>query len=163
MAEAMENTTPKMWPAGRPGYFMRMAREPDIEPLMKLLAAMAKENMPLPYDLDDIRVGVTSAISNGLSFVVVKGEDIVAGVALQMGSSWFNKKYEYLGDLYLYVHPKHRSYPIAAAMVENCKAAAKVVGVPLFLGIMSAKDPIRKLKFMERHMKPLGGYFISGV
>ena len=158
---AIAKAVPNMTLTPFKGVAIRFATDADVDGIMWNLGFMARENSPLTVNMGKVRRAVVESISNSAAFVVEKGGKIVGCCSLFLSDMWYADQ-QVLTDYFFFVHPAHRDYRIAKCLLDECKQAAKVIGVPLVIGVMVKKDPIRKLKFFQRHMTPLGGFFISG-
>lgn len=147
-------------------FTIRLMTAGDIPEVMGLLRIMGEENSPLPVDYAKVQRHAEGSIADGTAFVAEKiGKNgkgkVVACCALFESEVWYSN-IKCLSDYFFFVHPRHRTYRLSKRMLDAAKRAADVVNLPLVMGVMVTNEPLRKFKFFERQMTPLGGFFIYG-
>jgi N-acetylglutamate synthase-like GNAT family acetyltransferase len=158
---AVKTEIPNMVLRPAPGVVIRFATPKDKDGIMSNLQTMGIENAYVPVNFGKVRRKVDECINNFTAFVVEKEGRIVGAAGLFVSDQLWFSDVAVLSDYFFFVHPKHRDFRIANALLTECEKAARVLGVPLVIGVMSKKDAIRKSGFFARRMKPIGGFFIS--
>jgi hypothetical protein len=133
---------------------IRVATPEDAPGIMDLLRQMHAENGLEP--LDEAKVGefVGQAIARRLAMAGVIGEPgrLEAAIGLFVGSWWYSSAL-HLEDRWNFVHPDHRvGTSHAANLIAFAKRSAQQMGIPLLMGITSAKRTAGKVRLYERQM-----------
>lgn len=137
----------------------RAAALGDLGQVMALLIWMGRENAAFSQNVEKATGCIADSIARGLTIVVEKDGAVIGCCALTKGAVWYSDD-ECLSDFAFYLHPEHRTFSAAKALVAHCKALADQLGVPLSLGVHSVADAERKLALFGRMMKLVGGFFI---
>ena len=154
------NAIPNMILQATPEAIIRFARPADKDQIMANLRVMGLENSYVSVNYGKVRKVVDQCLEDCSVFVVEKNGKVVGAAGLYLSQFWCSDQ-DILGAYFFFVHPAHREYRIANALLTECERAAKSIGVPLVIGVMSKKDALRKYGFFARRMKPAGGLFVT--
>lgn len=151
--------------APRHSPIFRRATIEDVTPLYDLLITMHAENAFFSYNSVKVYERIQDCVLNG--YVVVALSDgsehgeIIGSIGLAPTSHWYSDD-RYLEDFWTYVRPDKRNSHVAIKLLKHVIGVAKHLGLPLQIGVLSAKDTEAKNRLFARYMTPVGGIFIWG-
>jgi len=146
---------------------IRLGTTEDMDEIMQLAAAAAKENGLLEANPELLVRAVWPKLNlqTGLIGCIGKpGGKIEGMVVLQIGKLFYSNE-TCLEELVLYVHPDYRNAKGGRAhkLVEFSKSSAEKLGLPLLIGVLSSAKTEQKCKLYERVLGPASGkYWIHG-
>lgn len=139
---------------------MRAAEISDLDAIWKLLVQMHAEIGVLSLDEPTALETVRAIVESGSALVSTDDAGtIVASLGLVYGQPCWYSTDQGLVDRWFYVHPDHRGNAHAQNLIVTAKKMARIARVPLFVGVSSTKKPVKKMLFLEKYMKPFGGFF----
>lgn len=116
-----------------------------------------------PLNIDRAALSICWAIGLGLVLVVEDGGELIGSACLRI-MRWDHADASYLSDMWVYLRPGKRNYPIFVRLCDAMKYEAEIRGMPLLVGIMRADDVDRKqLLYQRQGFKPLGWYLTWGM
>lgn len=134
----------------------------ELLALYTLLSGMhAEAGLGFPA-IDPVRVmaGFHRCFETGGVWVVEEDGKIVGAIGLYLNQYWFSAE-PYLADMFYYVAPEARTSKAAKALLNEAKAFAAEVKLPLLIGILNANDLERKDIFMKRAgFKRAGAFYV---
>ena len=140
---------------------VRCAVPEDYPQIIAMSEDLHEENGHMPIDYDVAEAAIIQAINKKQSVIGIIGPvgDIQGIVFLRFASFWYSRGV-FLEELFLYVPPQYRKTGNAKALLTYAKDAAKRLGVPLMIGVLSSARTKAKLRLYEKHLgTPMGGYF----
>lgn len=139
---------------------MRVADDSDLQAILQLVHEMQQEIGVLTFDEPKARETIRAVIASRQCLVSTDhAGHIVASLGLIYGPpAWFSSD-DGLVDRWFYVHPDNRGESHAQEMILTAKKMARIAGVTLWIGISSTKKTVKKMLFLEKYMKPFGGFF----
>jgi len=146
---------------------IRLATTADMDEVMQLAAAAAKENGLLEANPELLVRAVWPKLNlqTGLIGCIGKPSGKIEGmVVLQIGKLFYSNEI-CLEELVLYVHPDYRNARAAVhiSWSSSAKAPAEKLGLPLLIGVLSSAKTEQKCKLYERVLGPASGkYWIHG-
>ena len=139
---------------------MRVAEAGDLQEVFDLLKGMYDEIGVLPLDEPKALETIRAVIEDRQCLVCTSDTgQIVASLGLVYGQPcWYSSHYG-LVDRWFFVHPEHRGAPHAENMILTAKKMARIADVTLWVGVSSTKKTVKKMLFLEKYMRPFGGFF----
>ncbi len=156
----MVSLDPAMMGTNAASVITRVATFDDLGQVMALLIWMGRENAAFSQNVEKATRYIADSISKGLTIVVIDDGKVVGCCALARGSSVWYSDDEILGDYAFYLHPDHRTFKAAKALVNHCKMLSDLSGVPLALGVHSTVDADRKMALFDRMLTRVGAAYI---
>jgi hypothetical protein len=144
---------------------IRIGTPEDLDGCMELALMACRENgfvNPNPRKmLEDFWQALN--MENGLVGLIGKeGEKIEGGILLRIGTMWYSDE-PVLEEKAIFIHPDYRSARGGRArrLCEFSKQAAKSLGVPLIIGVLSNQRTEAKVRLYERQFgRPTGAFFL---
>lgn len=146
---------------------IRLGTTADMDQIMKLATAAAKENGLLEASPELLVRAIWPKLNlqTGLIGCIGRPDGIIEGmVVLQVGKLFYSDE-TCLEELVLYVHPDYRSALGSRAhkLIQFSKSSAEKLGIPLLIGVLSSSQTEHKRKLYERVLgPPSGNYWIYG-
>ncbi len=143
----------------------RLATRDDEVELLALCHELHRENGLQKMDDDMVREMLWRAFDRKGGVVgVIEGEDgIEAAICLLITSIWYSKDH-HLVELFAFVRRPFRKSNHATALVEWADKAAKTLGIPLIVGILSNEKLEAKTRLYKRVLGvPSGVLFVRGA
>jgi len=150
---------------------MRIAEPDDTQAIMYLLKTYYSEmalNHP-PIDKGDCMEWILRTIRYGGSSVAILKDRVVGSVGCAPYEFNYNRRFKYIMNEWLTVHPKYRNLGIANKLIAHCKSISdkksELVGerIPFMFSISSGKDK-RLDRFVEMNgFDYAGGLFTYGM
>jgi len=146
----------------RPEPVVRYAMPEDYPQIIAMSEALHEENGHQSIDYPTAEAAIMDAINRNRAVIGIIGPvgDIQGIVFLRFASFWYSSDV-FLEELFLYVPPQYRKGTgHARALLTFARGAAKRLGLPLLIGVLSNERTKAKLNLYERHLgAPVGGYF----
>jgi hypothetical protein len=144
---------------------IRIGTPDDLDGCMELALMACRENGfvdPNPRKmLEDFWQALN--MEHGLVGLIGKeGEKIEGGILLRIGTMWYSDE-PVLEEKAIFIHPDYRSAKGGRArrLCEFSKQAAKSLGVPLIIGVLSNQRTEAKVRLYERQFgRPTGAFFL---
>lgn len=144
---------------------IRIGTPDDLDGCMELALMACRENgfvNPNPRKmLEDFWQALN--MEHGLVGLIGKeGEKIEGGILLRIGTMWYSDE-PVLEEKAIFIHPDFRSVKGGRArrLCEFSKQAAKSLGVPLIIGVLSNHRTEAKVRLYERQFgRPTGAFFL---
>jgi GNAT superfamily N-acetyltransferase len=144
---------------------IRIGTPEDLDGCMELALMACRENgfvNPNPQKmLQDFWAALN--MEQGLVALIGKeGEKIEGGILLRIGTMWYSDE-PVLEEKAIFIHPDYRSARGGRArrLCEFSKQAAKSLGVPLIIGVLSNQRTEAKVRLYERQFgRPTGAFFL---
>jgi GNAT superfamily N-acetyltransferase len=159
--------------AEQPKFSVRPAMPRDVSALLALLArfhAEASEALAWP-PISELHLmhAVANVLTNGRALLALQDGRLVGSLGLRI-DSFFWSGTPYVGDVWFYVLPGARSFPLFKALLEAAQGWAKGLGgdkpglVPLMFGTVNA-DEIERLDELYRKVgfSRIGGMYVMGL
>lgn len=149
---------------------VRLAQPSDEDALVAMLHLMHGENGFSPLSEKKVRAiikrGTTPPLPHEIKPIIGIIDDengnIVGSVCLTAGVWWYSDDTNWhLEDLWLFVHPDHRSLKenLSAPLIQFAKWAADGVGLPLLLGILTNSRVEAKTRLYSKQIPWKGALF----
>ncbi len=133
---------------------------------MNLARSLYDENGMLPLSERKVRGFIAKAIAGQMAIIYVIGEpdDLYGCIGLEIGQTVYSDEWLVI-EHFNFVAPNHRNPPGAAkALIEQAKATAVTLGIPLLTGIVSNHRTEGKVRLYERMLPYAGAFFLyNGV
>jgi GNAT superfamily N-acetyltransferase len=144
---------------------IRIGTPEDLDGCMELALMACRENgfvNPNPRKmLEDFWQALN--MENGLvGLIGPEGGKIEGGILLRIGTMWYSDE-PVLEEKAIFIHPDYRSAKGGRArrLCEFSKQAAKSLGVPLIIGVLSNQRTEAKVRLYERQFgRPTGAFFL---
>ena len=141
---------------------VRYAVPDDYPQIIGMSEELHKENGHMNIDYDVAEAAIIEAINRNRAIIGIIGPvgDIQGIVFMRFASFWYSRDV-FLEEIFLHVPVKYRKGTgNARALLTFAKSAAKRLGLPLLIGVLSNHRTKAKLKLYEKHLgAPVGGYF----
>lgn len=125
----------------------------------KLLGLMHDENGIGDWSTERVKHAIANTINSGQVMLIHDGPVPIGTYGLQVQDWWYSKD-RFVGDLWFYIHPDHRSLRIFRAMVSMARSYARGLDLPLLMGVVSLERPLAKTRLYRRFGRPVGGMFL---
>lgn len=142
---------------------IRIGTPDDLDACMELAMLSCKENgivKPTPKKmLEDFWHALN--MENGLvGLIGEEGGKIEGGILLRIGTMWYSDD-PVLEEKALFIHPdyRHAKGGRARRLCDFSKQAAKSLGIPLIIGVLSNHRTEAKVRLYERQFGPPTGAF----
>jgi len=139
---------------------MRVAEIADLDDIWALLKTMHSEigvlNLDEPKALETVRAVIES---RACLLSTNDSGQIVASLGLVYGQPCWYSSDQGLVDRWFFVHPDHRGGNHASDLIVTAKKMARIANTTLWVGVSSTKKTVKKMLFLEKYMKPFGGFF----
>lgn len=141
---------------------VRGATPADEPELLRLLRLMWAEGGMFPLDEDCVRDIFARAFNKDGGLIGVIGEigNLRAALYLLITRQWYTTHF-HIEDIFNFVDPAHRSSSYADALIRFAQHSADSLGIPLFLGVLSNKRTLEKVRLYRRRLgMPVGAVFV---
>ncbi len=135
----------------------RSATSEDTQGILNLLRLMEKETALAPANWGK----VVHIIDHCDKIFIYELHGIIVGAHALCIREWWWSDHKMIGDIFLYVHPDHRTSQVANKLLRCSKNWAKQKGLPLVIAPFTVKDTARKNKLFSRGMKPIGEFYLQ--
>jgi hypothetical protein len=137
----------------------------DAEPMMILLREMHAENGLAPLDEQKVRNTLMRGLTGDGAIVgIIRSDGIIAASVGLFISRWWYSEASHVEDLWSFVSENYRKSEYAKNLLVWSKHAAKVLGQPLLMGVLSSERTQAKIKLYQRQLgAPVGALFSVGV
>lgn len=139
----------------------RVADLRDYQAIRELCLMLNKENAsaPLRHDRLDALLGSVLRHNGGIIVVSEEGGKIVGCACLMLDQWDYSLSWHYT-EIWVFVHPEHRTSGHAEKLLHFCKWWAEQTGIPVTVGITSRVRTKAKMRLYSRYMRPLETFFI---
>lgn len=148
----------------KPDPVVRYAEPADYPQIIALGEELHEENGHSAIDYDIAEAAIMEAINRKRALIGLIGPvGGIEGIVFLRFASFWNSSDVFLEELFLYVPPEFRKTANAKTLLLFADNAAKQLGLPLMIGVLSNHRTKAKLKLYEKHLgQPVGGYFFVG-
>lgn len=141
---------------------VRSAGPSDTPAVLELLEAMHAENGMAALNREKVRALVERLIGgDGLVLIAERGGTALGTVGLEPARWWYSDEW-FLKDWWTFVAPEGRRTRAAVMLIRAADRTARRAGLPLLMGVLSPKEPERKMRLFGRLLEPVGGMFRGG-
>jgi GNAT superfamily N-acetyltransferase len=158
---------------GKKGMFLdegparapRLGGPSDVDRMMQLTMTASDENSFVQPSPRKILEDVWPALHRERGMVWIIGPDegpLEAAALLRITELWYSEDLV-LEERGIYVHPhyRHKKGRRAHLLMDACEGAARVLGLPLLIGVLSNQRTEGKIRLYERQFgKPAGAFFL---
>jgi GNAT superfamily N-acetyltransferase len=147
---------------------VRIGTPDDIDEMMELAWMACSENGFVNPDKIKLLNELWQALNLSYGVVGIVGKEgghIEGAILLRIGPMWYSHDMV-MEEKAVFIHPDHRGAKDGRArrLIEFAKGAAKELGVPLLIGVLSNNRTQGKIRLYERQFgKPSGAYFLYGA
>jgi GNAT superfamily N-acetyltransferase len=106
--------------------------------------------------------GIRDCVMECYAVVAEHDDRIVGSLGLGSQAFWYSSV-QHLWNAWYFVEPEYRNSRAGAMMLREVKNFARMVRMPLIVGISSLKDVDRKDAFFKRLFRPIGGWYLQVV
>jgi N-acetylglutamate synthase-like GNAT family acetyltransferase len=141
---------------------VRLATKEDLNEIISLGRDLHFENGLMPISDKAITEAATNAVSgnDGIVGVIGKPGSIEALTLLQIRTYWYSDC-GHLEEMFIYCKPQYRKSSNAKALVMFAMEAAKKLGIPLLVGVISNERTAAKVRLYRRLLgEPAGAFFL---
>ena len=138
----------------------------DIVPLAHFLIEQFHKEYREHYpavDVEKVIRYIADHIINGRGYVVRLNNDIIGAALVKEADYWFSKE-TFLNEGVFYVSAKARRTPAAKLLLNELKAYARELNLPLMIGVTTGDRLKAKDKFFEMNsFKRVGGMYVLRI
>lgn len=144
---------------------VRFADRCDLDELMFLCRELHAENAMLDINEDKVRAMLMSHFNRtgGVIGVIGQPGGLEGAIVMHMSQMWYSDQW-LLEELFSFVLPEYRRSNNAKDLIDFAKYCAKLIGVPLLIGILSNKRTEAKIGLYRRRLgQPAGAFFVANA
>ena len=142
-----------------------MAKPEDEVEIFEICRQLHAENAVFPLDVSRV-IGMIRALTQqrgGIIGVIRNEHQIEALICLTITQFWYSEDF-ILEEQFNFVLPEYRKSENAKELIIFASAAAKNLGIPLIIGILSNERTDAKIRLYRRQLgEPSGAYFLVGA
>jgi len=117
---------------------------------------------PISIRKVDSMIGRCVSRDRAMAGIIMGDGGIEASVGISIEEFDYSE-HPHLEARWLSVHPDHRHSTHLQQLLKFADWAAEQMGVPAFLGVLTDKDLIGKMRLYQRRMPQVGAMFAAGV
>lgn len=144
---------------------VRIATPADEADVMAMCKRLWSENGIFSFDDEKVRKLLHRCFNRQGTIVGVIGEPghIEASTCLGIGDFYYTGDW-HLEEFWNFVDVEYRKSKNADALIEFAKRCSDEMGIPLFTGVITAKQMAGKVRLYRRRLgHPIGAYFLYGA
>ena len=135
----------------------------DVVPLAHFLIEQFHKEYREHYpavDVEKVIRYIADHIINGKGYIVRLNDDIIGATLVKVTDYWFSKE-TFINEGVFYVSAKARRTPAAKLLLNELKAYARELDLPLMIGVTTGDRLKAKDKFFEmNNFKRVGGMYV---
>ena len=114
-------------------------------------------------DVEKVIRYIADHIINGKGYIVRLNDDIIGAALVKVTDYWFSKE-TFINEGVFYVSAKARRTPAAKLLLNELKAYARELDLPLMIGVTTGDRLKAKDKFFEMNsFKRVGGMYVLRI